>query len=136
MNKFFDEYIDHDTSDVQTKVRYVNDKIEKTVNELVTVREINEQYSQEWYSQQLRDLKNQRNNAEQRAGMLNSSDSWSQYRQLRNRYNKMCQIQKDESIKRVIEDNIHDSRRLWKELNKIVKGQSQMITFMYFESNT
>lgn len=45
----------------------------------------------------------------------------------------MCQIQKDESIRRVIEDNIHDSRKLWKELNKIVKGQSQMRTFMYFD---
>lgn len=31
-------------------------------------------------------------------------------------------MHKNESIKKIIEENIHDSRKLWKELNRITRG--------------
>lgn len=40
-------------------------------------------------------------------------------------------MHKNESIKKIIEENIHDSRKLWKELNRITRGQSDTRQFMY-----
>jgi hypothetical protein len=65
--------------------------------------------------------------------MFNDSESWNRYRQLRNKYNKMCQTKKNDLIRRTIEENIHDSRKLWKELRRMVNDQSESKQYIHFD---
>lgn len=120
--------------DINEKVAYISDTIDFSTNELVKYKFINIAYSKEWYNRQLSDLKSARDLAQSRAGMLDDEQSWTEYKRLRNEYNRLINKCKSASIEDKINECIHDSKRLWKELKLMTSGHKQISDTMEFDN--
>ena len=106
-------------SNFNETVSVFDEVIEKTVKELIYTKTINVQYAKQWYTQELAELREKRNEAARIANILNEQQSWTDYKQKRNVYNRRLQQVHSDHIKNTISNYKKDQKKLWKELKKL-----------------
>lgn len=74
---------DFESLDLNRKMRMLEIKIRDTVDELISEKYVNDQYSCEWYNDELKVLRDEKNSACMRAGILQTQESWHEYRKKR-----------------------------------------------------
>lgn len=120
-------------TDVNRKTRVIDECLVKTAGQLTRMKKINEEYCAKWYTEELRVLKNQRNFAQGRACFTNDPVDWTAYRELRNKYNREMNHDRNEQVKSDIIANSHDPKKLWRVLNKQVKNNDQLPFYIQFD---
>lgn len=124
------EKIDYDLIDhvsYDEKVNTIMNSIKQSVQELTNYKLINIDYSKEWFSDELQQLRLERDATHVRAVSENSELAWAEYRSVRNLYNKRINSARNDQIRMKISENRHDSKKLWKCLKQHL-GKHEQIT--------
>lgn len=114
--RLFVDFAGIESLSLNEKVGILENNVRASVGDLVSEKLINEQYSCEWFDNELKVLREEKNSACMRAGIRQTPECWSEYRQIRNLYNKRLNQKKNCAIKDNIVNNRHDPKRLWKIL--------------------
>jgi Reverse transcriptase (RNA-dependent DNA polymerase)/Endonuclease-reverse transcriptase len=114
---------------INEKAKIIHDSLTVSVNNLVTVKKIKIKNKNEWYNNQLKQLKNQVNNCRREIGKTTSS---AQYKEIRNIYKNRVRSESDNSIKREIEKNKNNPKELWKNLRKLTDYKPKEKTHILF----
>lgn len=124
--------VDSISVDLNDRFHAFLQKMEETMNELVTRRYVTPNYSKRWFTQELRQLRTEESIKHNRAVILNDNDSWQQYRSARNEYNRALKRAKRNHIQSVIENCKDDRKLLWKELKKLTSDKNTTPDYVKF----
>lgn len=113
-----------ETMNNDEKSIYFENVMIDSVNKFVIKKEIDNKYSKEWYNEALRNLRLERNRAGLIAESLDTEEAWLEYRRVRNRYNRKCNQNKNNSIKNKILRVSDDPKKLWKELKRLIGSKN------------
>lgn len=100
--------------------------IEKSVNDLVRPKTICLAYSKRWYNAELMMLRAQKDLAHMRAQFIDDDESWLQYRQIRNKYNRLTNKCRNEELKQTIITCQGDQKKLWKAIKDQTNNRSNV----------
>ena len=98
---------------VDSAFSYLYQAIETSVNELVSTRTVIPNYSKRWYTTELRQMRAEESIAHNQALVCNDSDSWANYRVVRNCYSRSISKAKNEELQNIIRSCQDDRKQLW-----------------------
>lgn len=105
-------------SSLESKVKLVESVIKESVNEICFKKEIIVNYSNKWFDNSLKELRNQKNSLCLRAQILNTAEDWSEYRRVRNLFTQKSKVARNKMNRKIVSDLKHDPKQLWKALKK------------------
>ena len=108
--------------------------IEKSVNDLVTMKTVIPSQSKRWFTNDLRNLRQEESVAHNQALTYNSVESWAKYRMIRNRYNREVSRAKSQEIQNIIKECRNDRKQLWKELKKLTTDHTTLPDYINFDT--
>jgi hypothetical protein len=81
-----------------------------------------------WISGEIKTCIRERNYQLRKARRSNKSEDWATYRFLRNSVTKSIKRAKSNYNRKLIEENMHDSKGFWKTIKKIMPGESKGVS--------
>ena len=78
-----------------------------------------------WLTNKVKKLMNERDCVLKKARHTNKEIFWSEYKTLRNRVNNTIKMEKANFSRRLIRDNIDDSKSFWKAINNILPSKKK-----------
>lgn len=120
----------HPSNDLNYNLNYIRESIERTANHLTSTKYISVSYAKRWYTPELHSLRVEKDAAHMRAQLTDNPLDWSFYRQIRNRYNKAINKERDDDIKMSIIDCGNDKRMLWRCLKRQIGNQKELPSCM------
>ena len=82
--------------------------------------------SKRWFTNDLRNLRQEESVAHNQALTYNSVESWAKYRMIRNRYNREVSRAKSQEIQNIIKECRNDRKQLWKKLKKLTTDHTTL----------
>lgn len=134
-DKLFANESDFESLELTRKMETLEMSMRDTVNELISEKYVNKQYSCEWYNDELKVLRVAKNSACMRAGYLQTTESWDEYRRIRNQYNRKINLEKNNSVKNNLIVNRNDHKKLWKILKGLTEMKSASPGYIHFEDD-
>lgn len=111
---------------VDEKASSIKNLIEQSMSDLVRPKTICLSYAKRWYTIELQQLKQQRDHAHSRAHFINDQQSWLEYRQMRNNYNRELNKSRDNDLKRLIMECKGDQKKLWRAIKNQTGNRSNL----------
>ena len=97
--------------------------IEQTLNQVIPLTKFkvnNKWTSKEWFDEEIKDLKSNKNRIYKIAKQTKEDIYWNEFKKIRNKLSKLIKQKKREYNDLKIEKNKKDSKKLWKYLKQIV----------------
>lgn len=113
-----------DDMEIDDMIDLIRKNIESAANPMIKKVEIrSDTNNKTWFDQQLKNLKQQRNEKYFKWNKNRTTDNWTDYIETRNIYNKLINSKKDTSIKNEIKKTGRNQKSLWKCLNKLLPNK-------------
>ena len=112
-------------NNIQQNANGIESAIKSVISSNLKTRTININNTNEWFTNELRNLKRIKIEAYRRAKLSNTSDAWSEYRNARNKYKTEVNNAKNNYIKNRIR-NASNQKEMWKEIKKLVLKKPQI----------
>ena len=107
-------------SDVNDSAAQITRLIDESACELVTDKTIDLSYSRRWFNEELKLLREQRNQAERLAEFTNDPQHWCEYRSKRNLYNRTLKANKNHDLLSIITNCDGDQKKMWRYLKTFI----------------
>jgi hypothetical protein len=118
---------------IHEKTVVLCEKISDAIDSLVTTKTINIMENNEWFDESLFFMQHERNVAYNLATFTELDEHWNEYRKIRNRYVKECNIKLNKDIEKTVDKFKKDSKKLWKVLRKLMKSTAKKPENIKFE---
>lgn len=119
-------------TDFESRAQDLVRAIDSTATSLVKDKQINVAYAKKWYTNELRELRNHRNEASRRAELVNDPPSWTEYRRLRNEYNRAMRVSKNDDLRSTIIECGSDQKKLWRHLKALINQRDAPLSCVIF----
>lgn len=105
---------------VEDRARCLTELIDACASELVSERMVTIAYMKRWFNDELRTLRQARNEAENMAQFTNNPSDWNEYKRKRNLYNKKLKQSKNQDLISIIASCEGDQRKMWRHLKSFI----------------
>lgn len=114
------DWKDWNNQSFECKTKNIIDRLKQCVKELISYKNINVQFKNNWFCEELRELKVKKEELYKCFMVTQSNDTWTEYKATRNEYVMQLENNKNNLIKDKIENCGNDQRQMWKLLKKEV----------------
>lgn len=121
-----------DESNIHDEAKAFDDIIRESVSNLIDHKTVIARTVNNWYSNDLADLKRQRDSLCRVHRQMRSTQSWNNYANVRNLYSRALREAKNKSFQEELERNKHDGRKMWKTLKKLLNSKTNNSDVMKF----
>lgn len=115
-----DNILDDQISDFNSYAGSLINAIDSTANGLVKLKTICVSHSKPWYTEQLKELKKKRNEANKRAIFCDDQIHWDIYKRIKNNYNRQLKEHKNANLCNLIIEAQSDQKKLWRHLKNFI----------------
>lgn len=98
------------------------------------MKEVTVNYAKRWFNESLKQMRIQKNNLHLRARMLDTPDSWSEFKTVKNQYTKELNKAKNCDNRETVQKLRHDPKKLWRYLKNINKETNTKIDQVIIDS--
>lgn len=115
--------------DIENKLKILRDNLLQAVLPMVRFVSINpNEKPKKWYDNELKHLKQSKLDAYNDFANYKCDTLWAKYVAIRNSYNKLIKIKKNDYIKLQIRDSGNNQRQMWQYLRKLLPNKSTPIS--------
>lgn len=132
MNSNFNVELFHNMS-LDQQCEYYQNVMKTSVAPFVSLKNVDIDYAKKWYSRELVSYRKERDSAHRKAEFTDNVNDWLDYRRIRNKYNKQISKAKAKYIKSTVIRCSDDPKKLWRELKKHEKGDSDHINYIQYK---
>lgn len=120
--------------DINSKTEMFTEKLNNVLDQLVSTKKVNTQFSNKWFTLDLKNLQLERDAYYKIARSTNADIAWQDYGKSRNQYTNALKKSKSEYIQQEIENTKHDNKKMWKVLKGLLKEKHKDKSSLSFDN--